>query len=214
MTEPLRRKPQEPEPRAREPQGPEPLAAEPQAPEPSVSTRSRPSRRLPERAEQGLSAVQLAVLLPVVVLLVSGIGVFIYGTVIFIHAISAISGHLYAHHNLGLLLTEIDLFLIGVTMIIAGFGLYELFISRADYAGPGRADGAGRVLPAWLVMNDLNDLKARILSMIVLIAAVSFVDVLVEFGPARDVLYVGAGVAVMILALTVYLRFGSDNERG
>ena len=38
-------------------------------------------------------------------------------------------------------------------------------------------------LPGWLRMNDLNDLKARVISMIILVAAVTFVDVVVETDP-------------------------------
>ena len=67
-------------------------------------------------------------------------------------------------------------------------------------------------MPAWLVMNDLNDLKARVISMIILVVAVTFTDVLLEFPRNElELLYLAAGVAVFILALTIYLRFGSDN---
>ena len=55
-------------------------------------------------------------------------------------------------------------------------------------------------------MTDLDDLKARVISMIILVASVSFTDVVLEFGKALDVLYLGAGVAIFIAALTVYLR--------
>ena len=75
-------------------------------------------------------------------------------------------------------LTEIDLFLIGATLIIAAIGLYELFIARIDPAN------LHRPLPAWLEMNDLNDLKARVIAMIILVCAVTFTDVLLEF--AKD----------------------------
>jgi uncharacterized membrane protein YqhA len=64
-------------------------------------------------------------------------------------------------------------------------------------------------------MHDLNDLKARVISMIILVTAVTFTDVLLDFDQARalDVLYLGAGVAIVIGALTVYLRYGSDTPR-
>ena len=61
--------------------------------------------------------------------------------------------------------------------MIAAFGLYELLITRID---PSRL---GMRLPGWLRMNDLNDLKARVISMIILVAAVTFVDVVVETEP-------------------------------
>ena len=63
-------------------------------------------------------------------------------------------------------------------------------------------------------MEDLDDLKARVISMIILVTAVTFTDILLEFQQDElDVLYLGAGVAIFIGALTVYLRFGSSRNR-
>ena len=90
--------------------------------------------------------------------------------------------------------------------MIAAFGLYELFIGRIR----------GRLmLPAWLRMNDLNDLMARVISMIILVAAVTFVDEVIESKDGPDTLYVGAGIALVIAALTLFLRFGrtEGNDR-
>jgi hypothetical protein len=50
--------------------------------------------------------------------------------------------------------------------------------------------------------------------MIILVTAVTFTDVLLEFQENElGVLYLGAGVAIFIGALTVYLRFGSSRNR-
>ena len=62
--------------------------------------------------------------------------------------------------------------------------------------------------PDWLRMHDLNDLKARVISMIILVSAVSFANVVVESKGGLDTLYLGVGVAVVIAALTAFLRFG------
>jgi uncharacterized membrane protein YqhA len=105
-------------------------------------------------------------------------------------------------HNLGFLLLLTDLFLVGATLMIAAFGFYELFIGRIDANGPGMR------LPGWLKMDDLNDLKARVIQMIILVAAVTFTDVVVESRAGLDTLYLGTGVAVVIAALTAFLRFG------
>ncbi len=165
--------------------------------------------RLQRGFEQGLSLAQLTVLLPVVVLLLSAFGAFIYGTVVVVHFVLDIVAEPFAVHNLRLFLTEIDLYLIGATLMIAAFGFYELFVAKVGEAGGRRP----LPLPAWLEMTDLDDLKARVLSMIILVTAVSFADVVLEFGHALDVLYLGAGVAIFIVALTVYLRFGSSRSR-
>lgn len=175
------------------------------------SSRDVPSGgRLQRGFEQGLSLAQLTVLLPVVVLLLSAFGAFIYGTVVVVHFVENIASEPFAVHNLRLFLTEIDLYLIGATLMIAAFGFYELFVSKVGRAGGRRP----LPLPAWLEMEDLDDLKARVISMIILVTAVTFTDVLLEFQEDElDVLYLGAGVAIFIGALTVYLRFGSSRNR-
>jgi uncharacterized membrane protein YqhA len=156
--------------------------------------------------ERGLSLARLTVLLPVVVLVLSGVGAYVYGTAMAVHSVVDIADHPFYEHNLRLFLIEIDLFLIGATLIIAAIGLYELFVARIDPVN------SRRPMPDWLVMNDLNDLKARVISMIILVSAVSFADVLLEFGDELKVLYLAAGVGIFIVALTIYLRFGSDNS--
>jgi uncharacterized membrane protein YqhA len=171
---------------------------------------SGPRRPTPGRFwrdfERGLSLAQLTLVLPVIVLVLSGIGAFIYGVAIAVHSVVDIADQPFAAHNLRLFLTEIDLFLIGATLIIAAIGLYELFIARIDPAN------LHRPLPAWLEMKDLNDLKARVIAMIILICAVTFTDELLEFARnTLEVLYLAVGVGVFILALTIYLRFSSDN---
>jgi uncharacterized membrane protein YqhA len=155
--------------------------------------------------ERGLSLARLTVVLPVIVLVLSGVGAYIYGTAMAVHSVVDIAHHPFAEHNLRLFLIEIDLFLIGATLIIAAIGLYELFVARIDPAN------SRRPMPDWLVMNDLNDLKARVISMIILVSAVSFADVLLEFGNELKVLYLAAGVGIFIIALTIYLKFSSDN---
>jgi uncharacterized membrane protein YqhA len=187
--------------------------AEPGSAEPGDgpgSGRNAPSGgRMQRGFEHGLSLAQLTVLLPVVVLLLSAFGAFVYGTVVVIHFVFDIAAQPFAVHNLRLFLIEIDLYLIGATLMIAAFGLYELFVAKVGAAGGRRP----LPLPAWLEMTDLDDLKARVISMIILVTAVTFADVLLEFHDELDVLYLGAGVAVFIVALTVYLRFGSSYNR-
>lgn len=159
--------------------------------------------RLGRRFEQGLSLSRVVVVVPVIVLLLSAITSFAYGTDVFARSvIHIVDDPQLASHNLGFLLLLTDLFLIGATLMIAAFGFYELFISRIGDSGPGIG------LPGWLRMHDLNDLKARVISMIILVAAVSFADAVVEAKGGLDTLYLGVGVAVVIAALTAFLRFG------
>jgi uncharacterized membrane protein YqhA len=161
--------------------------------------------RLEGRFGQGLSLFRLIAVIPVIVLLLSALASFVYGTDVFIRSVTSfVNKPQLTSHNLGFLLLLTDLFLVGATLMIAAFGFYELFIGRIDANGPGMR------LPGWLKMDDLNDLKARVISMIILVAAVTFTDAVVESRAGLETLYLGGGVALVIAALTAFLRFGRD----
>ncbi len=158
------------------------------------------SARSRSRFQTALRASRLFVLVPVVVLLLASLGAFAYGAELFVLTVGEVLDNaLPVGHKIGDLLLVIDLFLIGATMLIAAFGFYELFVGRLH-------DGDASRLPAWLQMRDLNDLKVRVAGMLVLIAAVDFVEVLVDSTDGLRTLERGAGVAVVILALTLFQR--------
>ena len=95
--------------------------------------------------------------------------------------------------RLGRFLVVMDTFLVGVTLMILAFGFYELFVITRE------REGHRYWLPAWLKMHDIEDLKARVVSMLILVAAITFVDRLVESTVANEVLFLGAGIALVIL---------------
>lgn len=162
-----------------------------------------------KRLEWGLLVSRKMVLLPVLVLVLAAAGSFVYGTVVFIDTFVAVVRHpLPIGNRIGLLMLVVDLFLVGATMLIAAIGFYELFINKVE------STHSGHGMPAWLEMRDLNDLKARVISMIILVVAVAFVDVVVDFTDERRVFFLGTGVALVIGALTAYLRFGSRDHVG
>jgi uncharacterized membrane protein YqhA len=157
---------------------------------------------LETRFEQALSMSRIVVVVPVIVLLLAAFSSFAYGTDVFVRSITrVVEDPELTSHNLGFLLLLTDLFLVGATLMIAAFGFYDLFITRTD------GGGSSLRLPGWLRMSDLNDLKARVISMVILVAAVTFVDVAVDAGGGLNTLYLGAAVALVIAALTAFLRF-------
>ena len=159
-----------------------------------------PSRRIEAVFEWTLAVSRGLVIVPVVVLALSALGAFVYGTVVFGHSIGDVVAHpLPVGHKIGLFLLIVDLFLIGATRLIAAIGLYELFISRIGGRGVRR-------MPPWLEMRDLNDLKARVIAMLVMVASVSFVEVVVDMPTGIEALELGGGVAVVVVALTAFLR--------
>ena len=165
-----------------------------------------PWPRLGRGFEQALSLSRIVVIVPVIVLLLSAMASFAYGTDVFVRSVThVVDDPQLTSHNLGFLLLLTDLFLVGATLMIAAFGFYDLFIGRIG------ASGSGARLPGWLRIQDLDDLKARVISMIILVAAVSFVVAAVESKGGLDTLYLGVGVAVVIAALTAFLHFGRTN---
>jgi uncharacterized protein (TIGR00645 family) len=162
--------------------------------------------RAEEGFERGLELVRLVVVVPVTVLVLAATGAFVYGTYVFLSSVRAVVEEpLPVGHRIGLFLAVVDLFLVGATLLIVAFGLYELFVSRVDPGGAPR-------LPGWLEIRDLNDLKARVVSMVVLVASVSFVETAAAAADGRLVLELGGGVAVVIVALAVYLRLGGSGH--
>jgi uncharacterized membrane protein YqhA len=142
------------------------------------------------------------------VLVLSGLGAFVYGTAYFIHAVVLVSEHPFpAKDNLGLFLIDLDMFLIGATLLIIAVGFYALSFDS------GAPDADRPPVPRWLDVRDLDDMKVRIIAMLVLISLTTFVDLVVDFHGGRDILFLGAAVALVIAAVTLFLAFGSVSHR-
>jgi uncharacterized membrane protein YqhA len=154
--------------------------------------------------EASLGAARLLFVIPVLFLLLDAAAAFIYGASIFfgvahdfLSGVPTARGHI--DDVLGRFLLVMDAYLVGATLMIGAFGFYELFIVRHDGAKHHRL-----WLPAWLKMRDLDDLKARVVSMLILVAGTTFVDFAVESNNEQSVLAMGVGIAVVIGALTVF----------
>jgi uncharacterized membrane protein YqhA len=95
---------------------------------------------------------------------------------------------------LSLALIEIvDLFLLGTVFLIIALGLYELFISD------------DLKLPSWLVIRTLDDLKHKLIGVVIVVMAVLFLGQVVTWDGERDLLGFGAAIALVIAALTWFL---------
>ncbi|MEA2100216.1 MAG: YqhA family protein [Campylobacterota bacterium] len=100
----------------------------------------------------------------------------------------------------GGIIGAVDLYLIGVVMLLFSFGLYELFISDIDAAKD--ANGNENQL---LAIHSLDQLKDKISKVIVMVLVVSFFQKVghTEFNGALDMLY----LALSITAVSVGLYF-------
>jgi uncharacterized membrane protein YqhA len=85
----------------------------------------------------------------------------------------------------------IDIFLVATVFFLISMGLYELFIAKAP-------------LPGWVEIRNLDDLKTKLLGLIVIALAVLFLGVALTIS-SINFLEFGVALAVMILAITAYL---------
>jgi uncharacterized membrane protein YqhA len=159
--------------------------------------------------ERGLALSRLLVLIPVIFLMLDAAASFVYGADILIRTLTEVIGEpVHVGARLGRFLVVMDTFLVGVTLMILAFGFYELFVITKE------REGHKYWLPGWLKMHDIEDLKARVVSMLILVAAITFVDRLVESQVANEVLFLGAGIALVILGLTAFLWFTKSRPEG
>ncbi len=87
----------------------------------------------------------------------------------------------------------IDLFLLATVLYIVALGLYELFI-----------DENLPVLP-WLVITSLDDLKAKLIGVITVSLAVTFLAYVVEWDGNTNILALGVSVGLVLFALSFLL---------
>jgi uncharacterized membrane protein YqhA len=94
------------------------------------------------------------------------------------------------------LIEAIDVFLIAIVALVIGLGLHRLFV---DEAVP---------LPRWLKIDDLEDLKGYLVSIVIAVLAVLFLRQAVERAGDLDLLSLAAALALMTAALVFFLSMG------
>ena len=101
----------------------------------------------------------------------------------------------------------VDAYLIATFMLIFSLGTYELFISDIDEAKGSRT--SSRIL----VIESLDDLKARLAKVILMILIVTLFEhaLNMKISQPVDLLYLGAAIAMVGLAL--YLTHASEGHK-
>ena len=97
-------------------------------------------------------------------------------------------------------LTAVDAILLGTVLLVIGYGLYELFID------------ADLDVPQWLRVYDLDDLKSKLIGVVVAIIAVVFVGVFVDSNRASDVISYGVGAGALVVGLAIF-AFTTKKEK-
>jgi uncharacterized membrane protein YqhA len=86
----------------------------------------------------------------------------------------------------------IDLFLVATVFYIIALGLYELFIAKAP-------------LPGWLKICDLDDLKDKLLGLVIIALAVLILGETLTWDGTSSILAFGIAISAGIAAISGYI---------
>ena len=92
----------------------------------------------------------------------------------------------------------VDLYLIGLVLMIFGFGIYELFISKIDIA-------RGNLDVTILEVENLDELKQKIIKVIIMVLIVSFFERVLKMNYETPLEMLYFAISILALSLGVYL---------
>ena len=158
--------------------------------------------------EQSLVSIRFLALLAVIASLIGCLGMFYISTVDlwklfvqmagYIDAISIEGQHRGARATtISYVIELVDGYLLALMMLIFAIGIYQLFVSRIDRTQI--VDESGAV---WVV-NSLDDLKARLGKVVIIILIVEFFEQTMgmDIATPLDALYTAGAIALIGLAL-------------
>ncbi len=155
--------------------------------------------------EKLLWSTRYTVILAVIFSVLGSIALFVLGSyeimeTLFSKLPDLLTGNTSDHSTLLYkLIAAVDLYLISVVLLIFGFGLYELFISKIDIA---RRDESVTILE----IENLEELKNKIIKVIIMVLIVSFFERILrisgKFNDPIDMAYFA--LSILGLSLGVY----------
>ena len=110
------------------------------------------------------------------------------------------SGNMNHKKMLYTLIGAIDLYLIAIVLLIFGFGIYELFVSKIDIAHPSFSDTI-------LDVESLDELKDKIIKVIIMVLIVSFFERILKMSSSFEEPIQMFYFACSILALSLGVYF-------
>ncbi len=161
---------------------------------------------------------RLVAMLPVVMSLVSTLVTFILGTKSIVRSLMALQssegigdhGHSLEAELLAGIVSGIDLYLIGIALLIFGYGIYELLVSNIDAAR--EIDGGAS--NGLLDIRDLDQLKEKLVKVLVvalIVTAFKFMLMLKVDDGQTLLLFC---TSVLLLALSGFLITGNRHKKG
>jgi uncharacterized membrane protein YqhA len=150
---------------------------------------------------RALSGSRYVIVLAVIGTLLSSLTLLVYGALTAVDiVIDTIRHHSVSPEGSKDLSIEfielVDLFLLGTVLYIISIGLYELFIDDTLET------------PDWLHIDDLDDLKDKLIAVIVVLLGVTFLGSAVSWKGGRDILYYGLAIAAVLVPLGALQLFG------
>ena len=143
--------------------------------------------------KRALSLARFAVVVPAIASIIGALLLMAQGSISMITVvIEAISNDSSLKESIVDVLTAIDAILLGTVLLVIGYGLYELFID------------ANLDVPLWLRVNNLDDLKSKLIGVVVAIIAVVFVGVFVDSNRSEDVISYGVGAGALVVGLAIF----------
>jgi uncharacterized membrane protein YqhA len=151
--------------------------------------------------ESALWSSRLVVLLAVVFGAISAMLLFIAGSAEIVssvfHSVTLSPFEIDYTTMLSGIIGGVDLYLIGMVLLIFSFGIYELAISKIDIA---RSSESFHTL---LEISSLDDLKNKIIKVIIMVLIVSFFQrvLLMKFTTSMDMLFMAASIAAICIGV-------------
>ena len=171
---------------------------------PVAMTNTRQSR-LEVRFERLIWRFRLVTLVPVVMSLVGSVSCFIVGTNEEIAAIGKVLGGEIKRGNANLVISKvvggIDFYLIGIALLIFGYGIYELVISDIDDRLQGQSEHRQNLLK----IESLDSLKQKLTKVIIVALIVTAFKVMVSFEVTSISELIQYCAGVLMLAFSAYL---------
>ena len=140
-----------------------------------------------------LAATRYAVVVPAIASILGALLLMVQGSIEMIQVIidAALNGTKLKLTIVDVL-TAVDAILLGTVLLVIGYGLYELFIDE------------DLNVPVWLQVHDLDDLKSKLIGVVVAIIAVIFVGVFVDVNRSKDVIAFGVGAGALVTGLAIF----------
>lgn len=157
------------------------------------STGNLPHPRYPLTMNRLLAYTRFAVFVPAMSSILGALLLMVQGSVAMVRVIiDAVLNGTKLKLTIVEVLTAVDAILLGTVLLVIGYGLYELFIDE------------DLEVPPWLQVHDLDDLKSKLIGVVVAIIAVIFVGVFVDADRAADVISYGVGAGAMVTGLAFF----------